>query len=141
MPASTASPHQSKVAKYREPFNKLVKNETEKGWFKTPFQMPSTLPFRVSPGNIEPKSTPGKYRLLWNLSWPAKVTTASTSTCGKETCSVATNFYTKLPEFAEFEWPEINTNREVIFVLAELEKRTQETLLSWLLDFQTGSGS
>lgn len=89
MPASAASPHKTKVTKYRGPFNDLVKRSTKKGWFKEPSWIPRTLPFRIAPGNIKPKRTPGKYLLLWNLSRTTTGTQESETTCGTKRTQIA----------------------------------------------------
>lgn len=136
MPVSVASPHQNKVNRHRPDFNKLVARETKRGWFKRPSLTPSTISFRIIPGNIEPKRTQGKFRLLWNLSWPALGTFASTITCGETTKPVAKNYCTQLPSFMLFSWPEIHTNKLVMFVLAGLARELKEPLLAWPLDFE-----
>lgn len=135
LPISAASPHQKKVQDHRTEFQELIEKEIQRGWFTDASKWPNMLPFRMAPGNIEPKKTIGKFRLLWNLSWPKPGSHDSIITDGVSMYPVATNFCTSLPPFMKFEWTEIHTNKQVIHVLAELADVLQEPILSWPIDF------
>ena len=47
-----------------------LQKEIEAGRIKGPFSEPPFTPLHISPLNIREKKTPGKYRLIQNLSYP-----------------------------------------------------------------------
>lgn len=134
-PMSVASPHQTKALSNKKEFDVLIDKEIDKGWYTDPTQFPHTLPFRLTPGSLEPKSTPGKFRLIRNSSWPRQGTFNSCITNGMRTQPLATNDCTVLPTFMGFEWTNIDSNNVTILILADLAKRIGTNLTGTTIDF------
>lgn len=134
-PMSVASPHQVKALRKKEEFDALICKEIEKVWYTTPSHSPPTLPFRLTPGSLEPKTTSGKFRLIRNSSWPKPVSHISVITNGVHTRPLATNEYTALPHFMGFEWTSIESNNNYVLILADLTKQLGTKVSGTTIDF------
>ena len=59
---------------HREAFQAIINHEFATGWYLGPFSASQVVgllgPFQTSPLSLVPKSTPGKFRLIQNLSFP-----------------------------------------------------------------------
>ena len=60
----------STVTENPEVIEQKLQPEIDKGRIAGPFPHPPFSPFHISPLNIRPKKTPGKFRLIHNLSYP-----------------------------------------------------------------------
>lgn len=134
-PMSVASPHQTKALSNKKEFDALICKEIGNGWYTAPSQLPPTLPFRLTPGSLEPKSTIGKFRLIRNSSWPKPGTHNSLITNGSTTLPLATNDCTELPHFMGFEWTSIDSNNSSMLILADLAKRLGTVVNGTTIDF------
>lgn len=88
---SVASPHQVKALQNRAEFEALIEKEIEKGWYTSTTKQPQTLPFRLTPGSLEPKSTKCKFRLIRNFSGPKPGTYNSAITNTRDSTPLPTN--------------------------------------------------
>lgn len=131
-----ASPHQSQAIKNAQPFEMLIIKEVEAKWYTEPGDMPLTWPFRLVPGSVVPKRQIGIFRLIWNLSWPARRTANSAITNGQTTRPLASNDNTTIPSWMRFEWPTIAANNQTIAILNTLAQRIGAQVVGTTLDFK-----
>lgn len=69
-------PNNSSIDEFSDEFEKIVADELKKGRYIGPFSSADLIsrigPFQSSPFSIIPKSTPGKYRIIQNFSYPLR---------------------------------------------------------------------
>lgn len=96
---------------------------------------PQTLPFRLTAGSLELKSTRGTFILIRNSSWSNPGTHASVIKNGEQTRPLTTNECTVLPYFMGFEWTSIDSNNGYILILGELARRLGTKVGGTTIDF------
>ena len=63
--------NKKKITEFADAVKGKLESEIHAGRITGPFIKPPFYPFHVSPFNIRPKKTPGKYRLIHDLSFPS----------------------------------------------------------------------
>lgn len=136
-PVCTFLPHLKSAYVLTDEFRAAAQEEIRNGWFSSPSSRPTTLPFHTSPGGLVPKSTAGKYRLIWNASAPSPDDPRGMVRMGSaEPAPICANANTTLPESFNFEWGSIERNSEALNVLASAAVASGAPLLGTTIDLE-----
>lgn len=112
------SPHPVKAYRDGNQFKLNVQKEIAAGWMSEATAFPPSIPFQVHPGSLELKKD-GSRRLVWNGSWPKPGTTYSMlQESNGQWHSISSNSNTVLPQDLIREWVAIESNNEIIDVMA-----------------------
>lgn len=134
----TDSPHERAAKLDPQEFLRCVDKDVNAGWLGLPPKIPKTVPFRVIPGSIVPKKDAADGgRLVWNNSWSMPNSYAGTVRNMKgDWVPIAANEHVHFTEGAGLEWTSIESNKEVISILADGEIATMLPLLEIIYDLK-----
>jgi len=137
-PISSISPQQKKALVNVEKFSKDIEKELDKGWMDArPTQWPSYIPFRTTPGSVEPKKQPGEIRVVWNASHPlphARDGVIIDKKVGE--MPINSNASTTLPRWLQFERTAIESISLAIEIIIPLAKEMRLPILGRTYDFE-----
>ena len=110
-------------------FREETEAEIAQGWIGKATSYPPS----IRPGSLELKSN-GRFRLVWNASWPAPGTYQSPVRIGEQWRPIAPNACITLQRDITFEWCAIESNNEIIHIMTEGAKVSGVTLLERTFD-------
>jgi len=136
-PISSISPHQQKALDNIEQFKNDIAKDIEKGWIqRSGTEFPAFIPFRVTPGSVEPKKQPGLIRVVWNASHPLpQAREGVIIDSNHHEIPINSNMATRLPRYLSFEWAAPESIGLAISILEPLAKQLNLPILGRTFDF------